>query len=480
MTLSSAQLTGVRRHTGRAVKDVGLSDIFDFLVLLLAVTVIAWEIWSLDAERPEMRVYGILLGFNGYASFIGIWISLRRGFPTLLASFYFSYFFLSVAPLQQIRVRFDPIFSHDSILLTTILLCLMLTGIAFTALYFRARPVRRVSGPRGFLSRSSYDRNFHPLALFSAVAAVSVGLLLLYGPALISTRETSTTAVLEHFDKIGLVFVTACLNAFVFIGAVIGVLAARFNNNRPWLVAFLFLLVIAEFINNPMVTARFRASELIVFALLAFFGWRNTRLLLAFLLTGVLASPLLNVFRTEAISDPERRTFETFFAHIDFDAFAMTSYAIHHVGQAAYGYGSNLLATLLFFVPRAIWTEKGQQVGPLVWPQVRYYRSVGTDVLASPPIAEGFYDYGFVGAFLLTSAIFTAFVMLERRAEAAERASPLRLLVCLSPMLAILIMRGTLIVGYSEFWGNFAALTAAVALARVKMRWSPAMTTRAN
>lgn len=467
-----AEVVGAQQHRDRSVRNVGVGDIFDFFALLAVMVLLASETWKLMSERPEMGIPAALLGLNGCASITGLWITLRRGYPTLLAAFYFSYVFLSVAPLQQIRLNFDPIFSHDSVLFRTILLCLMMTVIALVALYIRSRPVLPFDGRRGFFSRSSYDRNFQPLALFTTVSLVSCGLLLLYGSSLVSSRESSAAAVADNFDKIGFVLVSACLNAFVFIGTIIGVLAARFNNNRPWLVAFLVLLVIAEFISNPMVTPRFRASELIVFALLALFGWNNTRLLLAFLLTGLAASPVFNAFRSETITGPDKRTFDTFFSNIDFDAFSMISYAVHYVEQAAYGHGSNFLATLLFFVPRTIWTEKGQQVGPLIWPQLRYYRGVGTDNLASPPMAEGFYDYGFAGAFLLIAAIFAAFVVLERRAAAAEPASPFRLLVCLSPMLAILILRGAVIVGYAEFWGNFIALTAAVVLARLKIRLS--------
>jgi len=467
----------IGQYPAQTVKNIGVGDVFDFFALLGACLLLAWETWDLAAERPEMESVAILLGLNGAAAIAGLWVSLRRRFPTLLASFYFSYIFFSIAPLQQIRVKFDPIFNNDSVLFATVFLCLMLTAIALGALYFRARPASAISGPRGFFSRSSYDCDFHPLSLFIAVAVVSCALLALYGSSLLISRETSSAAIADQFDRIGFVFVSACLNAFVFIGAVIGVLAAKFNNNRPWLLAFLLLLAIAELISNPIATARFRASELIVFALLAFFGWNNARLLLAFLLTGVAVSPIFNMFRTAIWGEVDRRSFDTFFAHIDFDAFAMTSYAIHHVGQAAYGYGSNLLATLLFFVPRAIWTDKGLPVGILVFPQVRYYRAVGTDVLASPPIAEGFYDYGYIGAFLLTAALFVAFVFLERRAQAAEPSSPLRLMACLLPMLAILALRGTLTVAYSEFWGNFVALTIAVALARLKIRVGPPLVT---
>jgi hypothetical protein len=155
---------------------------------------------------------------------------------------------------------------------------------------------------------------------------------------------------------------------------------------------------------------------------------------------------------------------------MDYDAFAMTSYVVRYVGEVGYGYGSNALASFLFFVPRGLWTAKSEHVAHYVWPQVRYYRGVPTDLLSSPPTAEGFYDFGLLGAILLTATTFAAFVFLERRAEAAQRNSPLRLIICLTPTLTLITLRGSFIVGYSELWGNAVALLTAICLLRIRVR----------
>lgn len=466
---ASSSLDTPARDGLRLAGLLRLHDLYDAVLLLPAAVVLAIFTIELAEERPEIWDVTAILAVNGALAWIGFAICLRRQYPILMTSFYFDFIFFALAPIQQLRVRFDPIFVDDHALYTTLLTCLIFTAIAFGALWFRSRPLPR---PRiGFFSRTSYDVScFHPLVLCCAVLAVACGLLAFYGASLFSSREGYGNNLGANMDKAVALFFTTYFNPFVMTGSVVGLLCARDAKKWPWFLVFVLLFILAATVNNPIVTARFRASALMCFTLLAFLGWNNTRILSLFLITGLIASPIFNSFRNEHQTTDDVRTFDTFFTHMDYDAFAMVSYIVRYVGEAGYGYGGNALASFLFFVPRGLWTAKSEHAVHFVWPQVRYYRGVQTEVLSSPPTAEGFYDFGLIGAILLTATIFAAFVFLERRAEAAQRNSPLRLIVCLTPMLTVIALRGSFIVGYSEFWGNAVALLTAIWLLRVKVR----------
>jgi hypothetical protein len=396
----------------------------------------------------------------------------------LMTSFYFDFIFFALAPTQQLRLKFDPIFGDDHALYMTLLTCIIFTISAFGALYFRSRPLYR---PRiGFFSRTSCDvSSFHPLVLCCAVLAVECGLLAFYGASLFSSREGYGNSFGNMDQAVGLFF-TTFFNPFVMTGSVVGLLCARDAKKWPWFLLFVLLFILAVIVNNPIVTARFRTSALMCFTLLAFMGWNNTRILSLFLITGMIASPIFNSFRNENQTTADVRTFDTFFNHMDYDAFAMTSYIVRYVGEAGFSFGNNLLASILFFVPRGLWPGKSEHVGYYVWPQVRYYRNVWTNNLSASVPAEGFFALGLAGAILLTMAFFAVYVLFERRAEAAQRNSPIRLIVCLSPMLTIILLRGPFIVGYSELAGNVFSLLIALWLLRVKVRLTRAAPQRTS
>ena len=461
------------------VLDLRLHDIYDAALLLFGALVLVLVTADLASDRPEVGLATFLLAVNGAAALIGFAICLRRQYLILLASFFFDYIFLAVAPMQQLRVKFDPIFGNDHALFTTILLCFCFTATAFGSIYFRALPVRRPQR-LGFLSRAAFGGSrFHPAVLFCTITIVICVLLAFYGSSLFSTRQTYAENVLAHFDKTTSLLLSTYLNPFVFMGAVLGVLGARAEKKWPWLLGFLVLLVLAEVVNNPIVVARFRSSALMAFALLAFFGWDNARAIASFMVVGMIASPISNSFRYENATAYDIRSFDTFFAHMDYDCFAMMCHIVYYLTYEGFSYGSNLLAALLFFVPRSIWPEKSEHVAYYVWHQVRYYRNVWTDNLSSPPFAEGYYAWGLIGAIGLTMAVFAVLTLLERRAQAAQPGSPYRFIVCVAPMLTIIMHRGPFIVGYSEYWGNVIALLTALALLRMRIRFAPPRPSRA-
>src|SRR5258708_4346644 len=460
---------------GAARPNVGVGDILDLILFVAGSSLLLWVLSSCIAERPEMWDAATLLGLNGVLAGTGFAIALRRKCPILMTCFYFDFIFLAVAPIQQIERKFDPIFSYDYAFYSAIAACLMFTLFGLIALYASGRPVYRNVRPRSFFARSPYKTGFYPAVLLTTILIVTAAMLAVLGPQLFTSRGELGASVMELVNKSGSLVLTTFLAPLVLIGSAIGLRGAIVRLDRLWILAFLAALLLAAAVSiNPIVVPRFRTSALTLFVLLTLTGWNNTRAIGWFLVAGVAVSPLLNAFRgsmRESYSfDQAERQFNGFFAHMDFDCFSMIEHVVYYVVNNGYSYGANILAGMFFFVPRAIWPGKSEHVGHYIWPQIRYYRDVWTDNVSSAPFAEGYFAYGTVGAIVFCACVWAGFVLLERGARSAEQDSPLQLMACLTPMYAIMVLRGPFLVGYSELWGNYAALFAALILLHIKIR----------
>jgi len=447
---------------------INLAVIFDIFAGIVAAALLCFCMFNLYTSRPDMLTADGLLGLNGALSLAGLLIALRCQYPILFIVFYFDYLFFAVAPLQQIRVGFDPIFENDAYLFPGILQCILFSLIALGATLLRARPYSQPAH-RGFLARSVMEpRSFQLYALFSVTAVVTTILLLFYGQVLLTSRESFGQFLDSELGKSAGLLLTSFFNPFTFIAAVIGLRAAQQSQSKLWMLLFGILLVAALVIVNPIVTARFRLSALLIFGLLVFVGWNSTRILASSVVAGLIVSPLLNSFRYDQETS-DIRQIDKFFAHMDYDGLTIMCHTVYYVGQIGYSYGSNIISALLFFVPRSLWPDKSEHVTYYLFPYLHVYRGLTSDNLSSPVPSEGYFAFGILGAIVFTMAVLKALITIERRAESSERNSPWQLIACVSPMLTMILLRGPFLVGYSEFCGYVLAVVVASLLLKTKI-----------
>jgi len=454
-----------RRRPARSL--TGFDFAFDAILIVLGACLLGFSLIEVFRERPELWSSGCLLFINGVLSGLGFMLAVRKGRPLFVTVFYFDFIFFSVGPLQQIQIMEDPIYAETNLVNFAILLCaaFSLTGLAF--LLFNRLPIFSQKRTRRFLSRSIFTDHFQPVVLFFTSAGLSTALLFFFMPALFVSREAFDDLLAVHFDKTTMIFFFSYLNPLSVISAVIGVVAARRARSTQWTVAFSLCLLVALVINNPVNAARFRASTLIVFMLMLYFGWRNTRALASFLIFGTFVSAALNLFRYDSPSDDYVESLQAgqrFFDSMDYHILNLICHTIKYTDNYGYSFGANILSSFLFFIPRALWEAKSEHVGFYILPFVKQYRYYGTDNLSSPLVSEGYFAFGLIGAILLPAMAFFALSFIERRAAAAEHGSPWHFMACASPMLTMILMRGPLIVGYPEFWGTFAAILTSVLL----------------
>jgi hypothetical protein len=211
--------------------------------------------------------------------------------------------------------------------------------------------------------------------------------------------------------------------------------------------------------NNPIINARYQVAGLIFFWIDYFFYGRKTKFLAAMLVVGVLVAPSLQVFRHYDSTTQDFQSNGLFGSTLlakDYDAFLMSCYTMLTVDAAGVGWGSNLVGAVLFFVPRAMWTNKPEPTAWIVYDIAAHTTDLGTNNLSTPLMAEGYYAFGWAGALLIALCYWwgiTKITLVSRR----NPDSWAFLFRCVCTGLALIFLRGTLIVGVSALAGTFAA-----------------------
>lgn len=135
----------------------------------------------------------------------------------------------------------------------------------------------------------------------------------------------------------------------------------------------------------------------------------KTSFVLLILLGIIFVAPVVNIFRY-AITSPQNALEEVInefdiksrLTNGDFDCYTMICQTIGYTEQNGITWGKQLISSILFFVPRSIWNGKSVGSGSLV---LGSQGAVFTNV-SSPPIAEGFINFGAIGV-ILFSIIFS-------------------------------------------------------------------------
>lgn len=122
---------------------------------------------------------------------------------------------------------------------------------------------------------------------------------------------------------------------------------------------------------------------------------------LFFLVLFLVVFPATNMFKTSVFDmnlfletiGSIMTNLSTGFCAVDYDAYSLIARTVHYVDVYGLTWGKQLLTSLLFFVPRAVWAAKSVGTGELV-SSAQGQRF--TD-LSSPLAAEGYVDFGMVG-----------------------------------------------------------------------------------
>jgi hypothetical protein len=240
--------------------------------------------------------------------------------------------------------------------------------------------------------------------------------------------------------------------AFIAIYALLVVMRERRRDELPAKVSYRVLLAcligVNIVVNSPLANARYWLGTMFIalWLLLPFSLRRSGKVaFVACILVGTaVVFPYGNVLRTAdgSASIHSFNVGQAFETQPDYDASFMVEATVQYVQTNGLSWGRQLLGAAAFVVPRQVWPTKPTDTGYLLG----YFLGTGTPNVSAPLWAEGFVDFGWLGAaaYLLLFGYWSA--RLDR--SWGERASATDFGRVLSAVLAgysIFILRGALL-----------------------------------
>ena len=247
---------------------------------------------------------------------------------------------------------------------------------------------------------------------------------------------------------------------FVFVVAEAG---QRFVEKKESCLRFLLLFLCLLVCFFPTTLPRYKTAAIYGTIFLVLFpkAKKGTNFFWLFIFGMFFAFPMFNAFRHMISRDSMEAIFEdgflSVYADVDYDAYRMLGSAIRYCAENGCTFGRQLLGSLLFFVPRAIWSSKPGGSGAML---IR--DEIGSSVpsnVSCPFIAEGLVNFGIVGAiaFALILSLFikvTDHTYNKTVAEFDNKVfSPYFLLI----FMMFFVLRGDLLSGFAYSCGFAAA-----------------------
>ena len=275
------------------------------------------------------------------------------------------------------------------------------------------------------LGYNSRYKNEEPISQSTPKMALNVERFKLIGPGLLVVCAIAVALITAHKGFSGLFLrsdaqiateefnkASVLLADKVLRGAILYVMLAGiwlYRHKKIKLDLVLFMIVACLLVNFPLALPRYLVATIYLALLLSsqakvlFKKHFFTALVFVALL---LAQPLLNIARgpsaanqRKSIKDPSKE-YEVSFMISDFDAYTSLCHTMWYTEQPHCGitWGRQLVGTVLFFVPRAVWGDS-KPVGSGAF----IYQDKDFNNRSCPYIAEGYINFGVLGSMLFTA-----------------------------------------------------------------------------
>jgi hypothetical protein len=391
--------------------------------------------------------------------------------PADIVAFIFSWLFLDLAPKIQLLSSPRMLVNTSSVVasgvLVTNLICAVFI-VAFTAVYTLVhRPASLETAVVESHPEPQETQIFTPfgICLLLGICVVVVAILgrtpyqadaTVLGPA------TPSGMVIKKF----LLFMPSAA-LFVYLN---GMIRAR----QKWMFSSLcvlgILILLVAFTENPLTEKRNALGPVYLGLLFVVYRSRlhglNSRLLL-------LVASMVLVFPTITIMTHSHHQFlhgmqlsalvETLKDHyfsVNYDAWANTYTIVEMVGREGLGWGRQLLGDFLFFVPSSVWHTKPLATGIAVGNYLIMHHSGWFTNLSAPLPAEGYMDFGTLGA-ALYGAVLAMFVEWLNRLAADDSRAIAFPLAAYASLYLMFALRGSLMVAIAYGTGSFFAFLVA-------------------
>jgi hypothetical protein len=245
---------------------------------------------------------------------------------------------------------------------------------------------------------------------------------------------------------------------------------------RVCVLLVLFLLVLIT--QNPYTEKRNALGPIYIGLLLvgfqAFFSSRTRRiqLLVAAMVLIFPASSIFTHNHQQTLGSLSMSQFtdaiaEHYFS-INYDSWANIYTTIEYVQVHGIQWGHQLMGSMLFFVPSAIWTTKPLATGIFLANYLINNYAMWFTNLSAPIVAEGYLDFGYVGIVAYAGVTAIAVTLLNNLAARRDKWSAFPMAVYLSIFL-MLVMRGSLMISMGFACAAFLSFTFSSTLLSIDM-----------
>ncbi|MDQ1203277.1 oligosaccharide repeat unit polymerase [Rhodococcus sp. SORGH_AS_0303] len=418
------------------------------MVVLVPVVVIGFT------PTPHRPVWMGALAVTTIAGVRYAWIIGEGRRRLIEMSFWmFTYVFLGLAPLAQLRLeqnppttpRLDPSLDIKAMVIVVTGLVFFCVGLLVARLVWPKLPPI-VTGERG-------AGRIDPLRAV-ALAVVALALNAYYISRIgLGTLFTSRTAVTEQAEgSLGqsttavIIAAGAMMSLLVAFIAVVKYYDTMTVKERAFLPIIILLGATLCVTLNPISNARylFGTGALAVAALFGLFATRARFRVVAILAVAalVLVFPLADAFRYSSSAQFKTSNPLESLTSPDYDAFAQINNTVLYVQNNGDTGGDQALGVLFFWVPRSVWADKAPDTGVLL----AQSRNYPVDNLSAPLWAELYINGGF--PILVIGMLLFGLVagLQDRRIEISLRtARAPTVLACILPFYAIILLRGSLL-----------------------------------
>jgi hypothetical protein len=473
----------IRRVRARAVptatnRRVGvLSErlIIQLVFWLLLACVVPYALLSAVDNESSGRVWtamGPLLICAVSAARLTSLGSRAEARPILATFYVFVYIFLGLAPCLQQIIGFYPWFntavgsySQSSTMLSYAVIGVGLVGAEAGYRWVSARNNRMALLQNNVLGRALDERRIFIVMCLAAVATpllvvVNGGFGQLFVPRLEASDRRLYAIGGEGLARYLVVSVALTLPLVTaYFGSLAELMAGRRSgaaaSHRLVLQAVVLGCLTVVF-NNPISTARFWIGTIVTTTVLICWPWHRraaSGLVIAALLVGlIVVFPLSDLYRYTMDTNLAERTAASGVAKelgekADYDSFQQILNSVSFVESSGTTNGRQLLGSLLFWVPRSVWSNKPVSTAELVATEQRY---AFTNL--SMPLWGEFYVDGGLPLVLVGFVFYGALIGgLDRgfsRGSSESRGTRM-LLCCTWAAYQMFLLRGSLMVAMS-------------------------------
>jgi hypothetical protein len=431
---------------------------------LLGVAVVLTEIVFLDSYATSAGLGFVL---SSVAVTIALLIQLRfavrenSATPADIVVFIFNWLFLDLAPKFQLINMPQQLVNTSSVgedlVATTNLIC-ALSMLTFTVFYHflsaksnSVAAVENAAALQPVKQPAPFTGTAIGIAVFVCVLVVGVAAPHAYKTINAEAAVTSpATLVINRF----LLFIPSA-TLLILVNETV-------RTRRKWIFSracVIALLVLLVLITENTYTEKRNALGPVYLGLLLI-GFQHSlasraRRMLLLVVSMVLVFPASSIFvhnRSLTLSDISMgRIWEQIEEHyfsINYDSWANIYTCIEIVKVHGLQWGHQLLGSVLFFVPSAMWSGKPQATGIFIGNYLTANYSMWFTNLSAPLVGEAYLDFGILGVIVYSAALAAFVTFLNRLALRQEKWVSLPIAVYTSIFLMI-VLRGSLMIAMS-------------------------------